>query len=134
MIGLSAWQQNIVCTPDQSVKRLAGEYLQWLITLLIFSLAPLKPTQVSSATAPYYLGGRGRLLFSMENFPRETWFSSVLCGYFIGYCIFDIRPHSLQEARQSDFRLDPPRRLYLAHLLIEQGEHAFALFDCRRSP
>ncbi|KAI8346497.1 hypothetical protein B0O80DRAFT_430830 [Mortierella sp. GBAus27b] len=75
---------------SQTYKDLAGEYLQWLITLPIFSLAPLKPTLVSSPTAPYFLGGGGRLLFSLENFPRETWFSSVLCGYFVGYCLGDL--------------------------------------------
>ncbi|KAF9912322.1 hypothetical protein BX616_010349 [Lobosporangium transversale] len=74
----------------QTYKDLAGGYLRWLITLPIFSLAPLKQPQLYSSTAPYYLGGGGRLLFSLENFPRETWPSSVLCGYFIGYCIADL--------------------------------------------
>ncbi|KAF9197642.1 hypothetical protein BGZ49_001831, partial [Haplosporangium sp. Z 27] len=61
----------------QSYKNLAGEFLRWFISLPIFSLAPLKPTQLYSPTAPYYMGGGGRILFSLENFPRETWFSSV---------------------------------------------------------
>ena len=36
------------------------------------------------------LGGGGRILFSLENFPRESWFSSVIGGYFIAYCICDL--------------------------------------------
>ncbi|KAI7822398.1 hypothetical protein BC939DRAFT_477854 [Gamsiella multidivaricata] len=81
--------RHLLLSP-QLYKDLAGEYLRWFITLPIFSLSPLKPTHVYSVTAPYYLGGGGRLLFSLENFPRESWFSSVMCGYFTGYCAGDL--------------------------------------------
>ncbi|KAF9343368.1 hypothetical protein BGX26_005846 [Mortierella sp. AD094] len=74
----------------QTYKDLACEYLQWFISLPLFSLAPLKPIQLYSPTAPYYLGGGGRILFSLENFPRESWFSSVMGGYFIAYCMGDL--------------------------------------------
>ncbi|KAG0000461.1 hypothetical protein BGZ79_005906, partial [Entomortierella chlamydospora] len=74
----------------QTYKDLTCKYLQWFISLPIFSLAPLKPTQLYSLSAPYYLGGGGRILFSLENFPRESWFSSVIGGYFIAYCICDL--------------------------------------------
>ncbi|KAF9107379.1 hypothetical protein BGX27_008771 [Mortierella sp. AM989] len=74
----------------QTYKGLTGEYLRWFISLPIFSLAPLKPTIWYSPTAPYYLGGGGRILFSLENFPRENWFSSAVGGYFIAYCAGDL--------------------------------------------
>ncbi|KAG0208032.1 hypothetical protein BGX33_006501 [Mortierella sp. NVP41] len=72
------------------VEVLAGQYLRWLMSLPIFSLAPLKTPQLYSSTAPYYLGGGGRLMLSLENFPRETVWSSVLCGYFVAYCAADL--------------------------------------------
>ncbi|KAF8928853.1 hypothetical protein BGZ47_001402, partial [Haplosporangium gracile] len=74
----------------ESAKVLAGEYLRWLMSLPIFSLAPLKPPQLISEASPYFLGGGGRLLLSIENFPRESVWSSLLCGYFVAYCVGDL--------------------------------------------
>ncbi|KAG0304924.1 hypothetical protein BGZ98_004830 [Dissophora globulifera] len=86
----SVHSAKLLFSNPHTYKDLAGEYLRWFITLPIFSLAPFKPPHLISATAPYYLGGGGRILFSLENFPRETRFSSAMCGYFVGYCLGDL--------------------------------------------
>ncbi|KAF9192279.1 hypothetical protein BGZ51_005848 [Haplosporangium sp. Z 767] len=88
-----AWVHHLTnesVSTEMSPLHLLAQFLCWFISLPIFSLAPLKPTHLFSPMAPYYLGGGGRLIFSLENFPRETWFSSVLCGYFVGYCLGDL--------------------------------------------
>ncbi|KAF9378306.1 hypothetical protein CPC16_011372 [Podila verticillata] len=61
-----------------------------IMALPIFSLAPNKPTSLYSPDAHRYLGGGGRLLISLENFPRESATSSISVGYFTAYCIVDL--------------------------------------------
>ncbi|KAF9143020.1 hypothetical protein BG015_000577 [Linnemannia schmuckeri] len=91
LLSLSSVESAKVLLSERlTVKALAGKYLRWLMSLPIFSLAPLKPPPLISETAPYFLGGGGRLLFSGENFPRESVWSSLLCGYFVGYCAGDL--------------------------------------------
>ncbi|KAG0289644.1 hypothetical protein BGZ96_006838 [Linnemannia gamsii] len=81
---------RILLSDRLTIKVLAGEYLRWIVSLPIFSLAPLNPPEMISKTAPYLLGGGGRLLLSFENFPRESVWSSLMCGYFIAYCAADL--------------------------------------------
>ncbi|KAG0296585.1 hypothetical protein BGZ97_004496 [Linnemannia gamsii] len=68
----SAESVKILLFDQSTITALAGKYLRWLVSLPIFSLAPLNPPVTMSKTAPYFLGGGGRLLISVENFPRET--------------------------------------------------------------
>ncbi|OAQ36227.1 hypothetical protein K457DRAFT_12729 [Linnemannia elongata AG-77] len=75
----------------EGVLRLGGTALQWMVSLPIFSLAPLKPTQLFNpqALSPYLGGGR-RLLYSLENFPQESVFGAVAVAYFVGYALADL--------------------------------------------
>ncbi|KAG0249282.1 hypothetical protein BG011_009444 [Mortierella polycephala] len=100
-----AWVHHLTnesVSTEKSPLDLLAQFLCWFISLPIFSLAPLKPTHLFSPTAPYYLGGGGRLIFSLENFPRETWFSSVVGGYFVGYCFGDLSIGSIYYLEQID--------------------------------
>ncbi|KAF9121288.1 hypothetical protein BGW39_010650 [Mortierella sp. 14UC] len=91
LLSLSSVESAKVLLSDRmAFEVLAGEYLRWLMSLPFFSLAPLNPPQLVSETAPYFLGGGGRLLLSLENFPRESVWSSLLCGYFVAYCAADL--------------------------------------------
>lgn len=75
----------------KGVLRLGGTALQWMVSLPIMSLAPLKPTQLFNpqALSPY-LGGGTRLLYSLENFPQESVFGAVAVAYFVGYALGDL--------------------------------------------
>ncbi|KAF9438518.1 hypothetical protein BGZ76_007192 [Entomortierella beljakovae] len=96
----------------QTLKDIAIDFLQWFISLPLFSLAPLKTPLWYSPTAPYYLGGGGRLLISMENFPRESWFSSALCGYFVSYSIGDLALGFIHYRKHID-----PASGYIHHII-----------------
>ncbi|KAG9070844.1 hypothetical protein KI688_008385 [Linnemannia hyalina] len=75
----------------EGVLRLGGAALQWMVSLPIFSLAPLKPTQLFNPQAlSSYLGGGTRLLYSLENFPQESVFGAVAVAYFVGYALGDL--------------------------------------------
>ncbi|KAI1315528.1 hypothetical protein EDD11_000676 [Mortierella claussenii] len=73
-----------------TLPQLAGSILQWFIQLPIYSLSPLAPPQVFHPDAAMYLGGGGRLLFSLERYPHESAFGVMTAGYFVGFCIGDL--------------------------------------------
>ncbi|KAK3826938.1 MAG: hypothetical protein JOS17DRAFT_239662 [Linnemannia elongata] len=75
----------------EGIFRFGGTVLQWMVSLPIFSLAPLKPTQLFNlqALSPY-LGGGTRLLYSLEAFPQESVFGAVAVAYFVGYALGDL--------------------------------------------
>jgi hypothetical protein len=75
----------------EDVLRVGATTLQWIVSLPIFSLAPLKPTQLfnPNALSPY-LGGGTRLLYSLENFPQESIFGAIAVAYFVGYAAGDL--------------------------------------------
>lgn len=81
-------------------KGLLGYWMRWVISLPVFSLRPIPPARIFSTGRPYLLGGGGRLLLSMEELPRDSWFSSVLCGYFVGYCLGDLILGLLHYAKE----------------------------------
>ncbi|KAF9360118.1 hypothetical protein BGX26_010460 [Mortierella sp. AD094] len=74
----------------QMVLPLAGQALSQFTSLPIFSLAPLQPPAVINPNMPYYFGGGGRLLVSLENFPRDTAISALVTGYFVAFAIGDL--------------------------------------------
>ncbi|KAK3828530.1 MAG: hypothetical protein J3Q66DRAFT_435053 [Benniella sp.] len=82
---------------------LAGTMLQWFITLPIFSLTPLGPTQqVNPNALSVYLGGGGRLLFSLDQYPHESVFGALGVGNFVGFCVGDLVLGSLHYREHLD--------------------------------
>ncbi|KAK3844050.1 MAG: hypothetical protein J3R72DRAFT_522426 [Linnemannia gamsii] len=72
-------------------RRFIATALQWMVSLPIFSLAPLKPTQLLNPhVSSRYLGDGSRLLFSLENHPHESVFGAIAVGYFVGYSAADL--------------------------------------------
>jgi hypothetical protein len=72
------------------ILRLCATALQWMVSLPIFSLAPLKPTQLLNPNAFPFLGGGSRLLYSLDNYPHESVFGAIGTGYFVGYSAADL--------------------------------------------
>ncbi|GJJ70662.1 hypothetical protein EMPS_03012 [Entomortierella parvispora] len=86
-----AWEQLVPLLLDaETWKGLLGCWMRWVVSLPIFSLKPLEQPQLFSVSRPYLLGGGGRVLFSLESYPRDNWFISILSGYFVGYCLGDL--------------------------------------------
>ncbi|KAI8361366.1 hypothetical protein B0O80DRAFT_422411 [Mortierella sp. GBAus27b] len=82
---------------------LAGTMLKWFVSLPIFSLAPLGPTQQFNPNAlSTYLGGGGRLLFSLDRYPHESAFGGLGVGYFVGFCLGDLVLGSLHYREHVD--------------------------------
>ncbi|KAF9135109.1 hypothetical protein BGW39_004741 [Mortierella sp. 14UC] len=81
---------NTLSSTDE-IRRLCATALQWMVSLPIFSLAPLKPTQLLNPNAlSRFLGGGSRLLYSLEDYPHESVFSAIAVGYFVGYAAADL--------------------------------------------
>ncbi|KAF9582179.1 hypothetical protein BGW38_000544, partial [Lunasporangiospora selenospora] len=76
--------------------------LHQTFSLPIFSLAPLSPTQRYSESAPYYFGGGGRLLISMENYPHESFLGAASPGIFVEFCMADLVLGSLHYPKEVD--------------------------------
>ncbi|KAG0057741.1 hypothetical protein BGZ83_003639 [Gryganskiella cystojenkinii] len=68
---------------------LIGQGLRWFIYQPIFSLAPLQKVSLASLDRPYFFGGGGHLLISLENYPNNAMLNSIIAGYFVGYAIGD---------------------------------------------
>lgn len=89
--GLSVILQQLQEWNAESVSVLAGTFLRWMVNQPIFSLAPLKPVDPAYIVegAPYYFGGGGRLLFSMEGAHQSSRMGAVMVGYVAGYFLAD---------------------------------------------
>lgn len=85
--GLGVILQQLQEWNNESLSVLAGTFLRWMVSLPIFSLAPLKPVDPDYIIkgAPYYFGGGGRLLFSMEAAHKSSKMSSIMIGYLAGF-------------------------------------------------
>jgi hypothetical protein len=119
----SAESVKILLFDQSTITALAGKYLRWLVSLPIFSLAPLNPPVTMSKTAPYFLGGGGRLLISVENFPRETVWSSLVCGYFLAYCAADLVLGLIHYPEHIDPASGYMHHFFYTWLLWQLGRH-----------
>ncbi|KAF9294194.1 hypothetical protein BGZ88_004248 [Linnemannia elongata] len=124
LLSLSSIESAKVLLSERfTIKVLAGQYLRWLMSLPFFSLAPLNPPQLISETAPYFLGGGGRLLLSLENFPRESVWSSLLCGYFVAYCAADLVIGRMHYPEHIDPASGYIHHLFYTWLIWQLGRH-----------
>ncbi|KAF9138884.1 hypothetical protein BGX30_008617 [Mortierella sp. GBA39] len=130
LLSLSSVESVKVLLSERfTIKVLAGQYLRWLMSLPIFSLAPLNPPGLISETAPYFLGGGGRLLLSLENFPRESVWSSLLCGYFVAYCAGDLVIGWMHYPEHIDPASGYIHHLFYTWLIWQLGRHGqFSMF------
>lgn len=85
--GLGVILQQLQGWNAESVSVLAGTFLRWMVNQPIFSLTPLKPVDPAYIIegAPYYFGGGGRLLISMEGAHQSTRMGATMIGYLTGY-------------------------------------------------
>ena len=75
--------------PTLFISSRIGDALRWLVAQPVFSLAPLQPVLNASTDRPFFLGGGGRFLVSLENFPKDSMTASLIAGYFVGYALSD---------------------------------------------
>lgn len=87
--GLGVIVQQLYEWNNESLSVLAGTFLRWMVSQPIFSLAPLKPVDPAYIVqeAPYYFGGGGRLLFSMEAMHESSKMSAIMIGYLAGFLV-----------------------------------------------
>ncbi|KAG0017245.1 hypothetical protein BGZ82_000810, partial [Podila clonocystis] len=89
--GLGVILQQLQEWNAESISVLAGTFLRWMVNQPIFSLAPLKPVDPAYIIegAPYYFGGGGRLLFSMEGAHQSSRMGAAMIGYLTGFFLGD---------------------------------------------
>ncbi|KAG0091952.1 hypothetical protein BGZ92_011215 [Podila epicladia] len=89
--GLGVILQQLQEWNSESFSVLAGTFLRWVVNQPIFSLAPLKPVNPAYIVegAPYYFGGGGRLLFSMDGAHQSSRMGAAMIGYLTGYFLGD---------------------------------------------
>ncbi|KAF9382449.1 hypothetical protein CPC16_009352 [Podila verticillata] len=89
--GLGVILQQLHEWDNESLSVLSGTFLRWMVSQPVFSLAPLKPVDPAYIIqgAPYYFGGGGRLLFSMEATHKSSKMSAIMIGCLTGFFLGD---------------------------------------------